>query len=133
MTRRLRACVELWPECAEGEYNPHCCRFPKSCSCTIYDLELLQPEDLEDAGEPDECPPVEVTPDAEADFEGHPDRECGLHRTTGGRAWCFTCSEWCYPSQPCAGCELPQLRATVERLQARITDLLPVYQRMAES
>jgi hypothetical protein len=27
------ACVERWPGCAEGEYHPDCCRFPKSCSC----------------------------------------------------------------------------------------------------
>jgi hypothetical protein len=26
-------CVEKWPECASGLYNPRCCRFPKSCSC----------------------------------------------------------------------------------------------------
>lgn len=83
---------------------------------------------------PDECRPVEVAVDAEADFEGHAGRECGEHRPTGlgGRAWCFDCSEWCYPSEPCARCELPQLRATVERLQARITDLLPADQRMAD-
>ena len=34
-TRRLKSCVEVWPDCAEGEYNPYCCRYPKSCSCTI--------------------------------------------------------------------------------------------------
>lgn len=28
-------CVEAWPECEEGAYHPSCCRFPKSCSCTI--------------------------------------------------------------------------------------------------
>ena len=35
-------------------------------------------------------------------FEGHawPDE----HRTTGGRAWCSTVSEWCYPNAPCARC-----------------------------
>jgi hypothetical protein len=26
-------CVERWPECHSGDYNPACCRFPKSCSC----------------------------------------------------------------------------------------------------
>lgn len=31
--RRNPACVERWPECADGEYNPACCRFPKVCSC----------------------------------------------------------------------------------------------------
>lgn len=50
-------------------------------------------------------------------FEGHLPRECGEHRTTGGRAWCFGCSEWCYPEQPCKGCELPMLRARLERLE----------------
>lgn len=33
---RLKSCVEEWPECSSGEYNPLCCRFPKSCSCTGY-------------------------------------------------------------------------------------------------
>lgn len=28
------------------------------------------------------------------------------HRTAGGRAWCFQCSEWCYPeSYACPCCE----------------------------
>lgn len=31
-TRRLKACVELWPGCESGMYDPRCCRFPKSCS-----------------------------------------------------------------------------------------------------
>lgn len=26
-------CVEQWPECFSGGYDPRCCRFPKSCSC----------------------------------------------------------------------------------------------------
>lgn len=26
-------CVEAWPECQSGAYDPRCCRFPKSCSC----------------------------------------------------------------------------------------------------
>ncbi len=30
---RLSSCVEQWPECRDGEYNPKCCRFPKECSC----------------------------------------------------------------------------------------------------
>ena len=47
-TRRLKACVDEWPSCEEGEYHPLCCRFPKSCSCTVYDPERVSPEDLED-------------------------------------------------------------------------------------
>jgi len=26
-------CVERWPDCHSGGYDPRCCRFPKSCSC----------------------------------------------------------------------------------------------------
>lgn len=42
---RLKSCVEEWPECSEGDYNPHCCRFPKSCSCTVYDIETAVTKD----------------------------------------------------------------------------------------
>lgn len=45
--RRLQSCVEAWPECATGEYDPRCCRFPKSCSCTVYDPEHVSESDLE--------------------------------------------------------------------------------------
>lgn len=30
--RRLKLCVEAWPKCENGLYNPACCRFPKGCS-----------------------------------------------------------------------------------------------------
>jgi hypothetical protein len=51
-------------------------------------------------------------------FEGHKGSECGEHRTVGAhRAWCHACHEWCYPDGPCKGCELPQLRAEIERLR----------------
>lgn len=52
-------------------------------------------------------------------FEGHDGRECGEHRTTGGRAWCFDCSEWCYPTIPCKGCEVPQLEAALVEANER--------------
>lgn len=46
-------------------------------------------------------------------FIGHEPRECGEHRTVGAyRAWCFQCSEWCYPESPCVRCEIAQLRGT---------------------
>jgi hypothetical protein len=52
-------------------------------------------------------------------FQGHPGRECGEHRTTGSRAWCHDCSEWCYPGDGgCKGCELPGLRARAAELEA---------------
>lgn len=53
-------------------------------------------------------------------FAGHDGRECGEHRTTGGRAWCFTDQEWCYPEIPCRGCELPSLRKCVERAEREL-------------
>ena len=30
---RDHECVQQWPECEDGAYDPRCCRFPKSCSC----------------------------------------------------------------------------------------------------
>lgn len=41
------------------------------------------------------------------DWEGRPRRNCDQHRTTGHRAWCYTCTEWCYPTRPCQGCAEP--------------------------
>jgi hypothetical protein len=41
-------------------------------------------------------------------WAGRPDRECGEHYTLGHRAWCYECTEYCYP-QPemgCKGCRL---------------------------
>jgi len=46
--RRLKSCVERWPGCYTMGYDPRCCRFPKSCSCTVYTLGLnAKEEDLE--------------------------------------------------------------------------------------
>lgn len=44
---RIRACVEAWPGCEDGAYDPKCCRFPKSRSCTAYDSEQVTEEYLE--------------------------------------------------------------------------------------
>jgi hypothetical protein len=46
-TRRLLGCVENWPDCYTGGYDPKCCRFPKSCSATVYDLDLFPATELE--------------------------------------------------------------------------------------
>lgn len=50
-TRRLRSCVEAWPEAHSGDYHPNCCRFPKSCSPHGYIQAVLagnlKEEDLE--------------------------------------------------------------------------------------
>lgn len=45
----------------------------------------------------------------EQKFQGYDRRACGEHRTAGGRAWCFECGEWCYPSTPCHGCAIAAL------------------------
>jgi hypothetical protein len=45
---RLKSCVENWPEAQTGEYNPACCRFPKSCSADVYDPQYVKDEDLEE-------------------------------------------------------------------------------------
>jgi transcriptional regulator with XRE-family HTH domain len=47
--RRLRPCVEAWPGAETGAYDPRCCRFPKSCSATVYDPERVDEADLEPA------------------------------------------------------------------------------------
>lgn len=47
-TPRLRECVEAWPECETGGYDPRCCRFPKSCSCTAYDPTRVSADSLEE-------------------------------------------------------------------------------------
>jgi hypothetical protein len=51
---RLKACVERWPDCSTGGYDPACCRFPKSCSADIYYGESTGPADLEGAAVPDD-------------------------------------------------------------------------------
>lgn len=45
--RRLAGCVARWPEARTGEYDPRCCRFPKSCSADIYDERYVRDYDLE--------------------------------------------------------------------------------------
>ena len=37
-------------------------------------------------------------------FEGFEPRECGEHDSTGDRAWCVHCEEWCHPDRPCVRC-----------------------------
>jgi hypothetical protein len=57
---------------------------------------------------------MKTTAQFEGNFVGYEPRECGEHRTVGPhRAWCFDCTEWCYPDpvMACKGCELPGLRA----------------------
>lgn len=47
--RRLRACVDQWPDAETGTYDPRCCRFPKSCSATVYYPEHVRDDQLEPA------------------------------------------------------------------------------------
>jgi len=38
-------------------------------------------------------------------FHGH--RDPDNHRTVGRRAWCHTCTTWCYPHHGCLCCNEP--------------------------
>lgn len=73
--RRLRACVERWPEAETGAYDPRCCRFPKSCSATVYDKDAVAEERLEAAAEPQPFEDVSS------------DRQCPGEHTHGGHIW----------------------------------------------
>lgn len=57
-------------------------------------------------------------------FRGHEDRICGEHHTTGARAWCFSCTTWCYPDfeMACPGCQVPELRKQLEEKIARLKE-----------
>lgn len=35
--RRDPECVKNWPECSSMDYDPRCCRFPKSCSAGTFE------------------------------------------------------------------------------------------------
>ncbi len=56
------------------------------------------------------------------EWTGFEERECGEHRTTGLRAWCFACSEWCYPESACAGCERPRLDRVLDAARNAVHD-----------
>ncbi len=57
-----------------------------------------------------------MTQAVEVNFEGHQPRDCGEHRTLGShRAWCYDCSQYCYPDAGCNGCEIPALTADRDR------------------
>jgi hypothetical protein len=40
--------------------------------------------------------------------------------------------EWCYPDAPCRGCELPVLRAEVERLRGGLRAILDQHREISE-
>lgn len=40
---RNAECVKAWPECEPMAFDPRCCRFPKSCSCTSGSIAALDP------------------------------------------------------------------------------------------
>lgn len=76
-TRRLQSCVERWPECETGEYNPSCCHFPKSCSATVYNPETIPDDALEPAVEPAVARPTELTPAEVVDIANRAQEETG--------------------------------------------------------
>jgi hypothetical protein len=38
MSRVDESCIERWPDCEDGRYDPRCCRWPKSCIPTLIDI-----------------------------------------------------------------------------------------------
>jgi hypothetical protein len=72
-----------------------------------------------DMVQPDTETTVSAPPNG-AEFTDLDGRECGEHRTTGTRAWCFDCSEKCSPDIPCKGCERPHLLDELERAQTEL-------------
>ena len=42
--QRLPECIAQWPQCESGEYNPQCCRYPKSCSAGSSYMEAVLPQ-----------------------------------------------------------------------------------------
>lgn len=71
----------------------------------------VTPKDLPDdavrlVAAPTPAPPPDLVYDDLGHFHGVADSACE-HRTVGShRAWCHSCGEWCYPSDPCPRCQL---------------------------
>lgn len=109
--RRLRECVERWPEAETGAYDPSCCRFPKSCSASVYDEGAVAEEDLE----PVESRRSPAMPDQPIDLNAIRARYAAFDD-----AWD---SEYMSPDGPAKAArsaeDVPALLAEVARLQAR--------------
>lgn len=76
-----------------------------------------------------------MSTEEQPNFEGHEGRECGEHRTVGPhRAWCYDCSEWCYPGNvgECRGCRLPMLEAKIAAQTEQIEQLTAETKQRAE-
>ncbi len=54
------------------------------------------------------------------------------HRTTGERAWCHGCGEWCWREDACACCEVPMLIDENERLTGERDKLAAAVERVRE-
>lgn len=72
-------------------------------------LELLEGAAAAVAGTADAEPWCSPTYEIGGCFTHHDGSRCGEanHRTTGDRAWCSSCGEWCYPHHGCVGCRYP--------------------------
>jgi hypothetical protein len=75
---------------------------------------------------------VPAVPEEGERWEGFAERECGEHRTLGGRAWCYDCSAYCYPEAPCPGCELPVLRSRAEAAERHLAELREEVERVRD-
>lgn len=67
--------------------------------------------------------PLTARFDSQGFFVGHKPRICEEHRTVGAhRAWCFDCSEWCYPDTPCELCKSTPIHTYQTLIQQHSTD-----------
>ena len=72
----------------------------------------------------DDMDMAELALSKEPNFDGHQPRECGEHRTVGShRAWCYACTEWCYPriAAACRGCQMPVIEKLLDDMAAALT------------
>jgi hypothetical protein len=71
--------------------------------------------------------------DKDGNFLGHEPCRCGdNHRTTGERAWCSPCQEWCYPDDGCRGCK-PDVDDLMEQVAAQAERIAALEQELVEN
>lgn len=99
--RRLKSCVEDWPEAQSGEYNPSCCRFPKSCSADSVLNRVYTASMLEDpAPEPEETHQITISIGGAPSPEAVAARPFFEQKTTAPTDAARTVEEWRVTGEP---------------------------------
>lgn len=76
----------------------------------------------------------DVVTRAEPDWEGRNIRSCGDHRSTGDRAWCHSCAEWCYPADGCFGCKCPDgVDAVIEERDKLAAEIVQLREKLIDA